>query len=166
MKSFRKQFDRVIISCDNSYYKDFLPLVVTAWKLLWGVPVTVIMVTSENELYVDGHSITVTALDYIPIANQAKLARHFFASMYPKEWVLISDADLLPLTRWYLMERLPLERHEDCLYAITSDGHYPGDEAGKFPVSDLSALGSTFGKAVNPMGYSYYDWLNSLTLLP
>lgn len=168
-----KLFDRVVLSCDTSHFQDFIPLVTMAWKKLFNVPVTVIVVdkniafksllknapkiiTKEDETFY------IKPEPDVPIANQAKLARHWMAGCYPRQKILINDVDFCPLSPWYWNERIPLDL-EDKINIITSDGHYtePG-EVGKFPIGDLCAKSDTFLEIVNPHQFAYEGWIEEL----
>lgn len=159
-------FDRIIVSSDDSpYFLDFWPIVSIAWNKYFGVRPTLALVTKKNmsddfvrHLSKFGDVVVVPQFDSIPIANQAKLARFFVASMFDNEVCMIEDIDTIPLQSDYVISKTS-QRMKDRILAVGKEIH---PEIGKFPISNITAEGYLFKKIFNPNSVSYDQAINDL----
>lgn len=158
-------FDRVILSCDkNPKFLEFWPVVARAWSKLFGVRVHLAFVGDASEfpdkLRGYGSVYFFPAIDGIPIANQAKVARYFLASwMGDDSVVMINDVDLLPLSKDYVNTLLG-NRPEGALVTLGSE-LYRDAENGKSMAGYLTAEARVFRALVNPKELRWQDWVSS-----
>lgn len=160
-------FDRVIISADSEFFP-FLPLVTKAWKKLWNCKITVALLNNDlsnlEPLPYCDDVIVYPFYDYIPKDNQAKIIRCLAAMReeYSNEVLFISDADMVPLARWYLEERLPC-RKENELLIFNSHQFYDCEKVNnicKFPSNYLTTEGRNWVEIYNPNSIEnlYESW--------
>jgi hypothetical protein len=152
------------LSCDdNPKYFDFWPFVHRAWKKLFNVEAYLMLVSHKAQFRND--VFWFNAVPGIPIANQAKIARYFFASLIgdipecDNRPVMINDIDLLPLDRNYVCKLLDL-RQEGTLLTLGSE-LYTGPEEGKAMAGYLTAEPRTFHRLVNPEKLKWGEWVQS-----
>lgn len=158
----KRLFDRVVVSSDtNPKFIEFWPLIQKAWGHLFGVPVTLALVAEDNDpaAKLEGDVYRLAPIEGIPLANQAKMARYYVASLGPAEAVLMTnDMDLLPLQTAYINELLG-QRPIGHLFTIGSE-LYTGAENGKFTAGYLTAEGHVWRRLVNPYGVAWADFVN------
>lgn len=108
---------RVILSSDkNSTYLDFWPLVAKAWQQNMGVRPTLALIDGKN-IDVDrslGDVIDVPPLDNVPSWLHALYIRMFLPVLFEKDVCIISDIDMLPLSREMLCDSIK-EVPADCV---------------------------------------------------
>ena len=112
--------DRVIISADEkTYFKEYLKIVVKAWdKFFPEVKISLAFVTNEsriNPAFLEIDNLEVTnfpIIPNIPIANQAKMARHYLACSYGDEIITIEDIDTIPMQRTWFEEKFKKRKKE------------------------------------------------------
>jgi hypothetical protein len=162
------RFDRVILSTneDRTYF-EFWPHVSKAWKHLFGVKVSLAVVTnkSENDPWIKdlkrhGDVVLFREIQQVPTPNLSQVVRHILASQYGSEVCMINDIDLLPLqTDWYL-DRLE-NRQPGQVLALGGEFFKGGPDEGKFPMGYVTAEGSTWREIVNPANLSYQNLVTS-----
>lgn len=142
---------KAILSSDNNpKYLDFWPYVSKAWKDLIGIePILFFIGPKEkvNDLQKHGTVIHVEESPLWDIVNQSQSVRLWGATRFPNEGVIISDMDMLPISRNYFLgsvENIP----EDFFVSYTSDvlnfGFYK--RVPQFPMCYLAGRGSTFSQ--------------------
>lgn len=159
-----RPFERVILSCDaNPKYSDFWPIVRRVWKKLFGVEVFLGLVADDHHGTAMPHQndiYRVTPVSGIPIANQAKVARYWIASLFGDDIsTMINDIDLLPLDKAHVLN-LVGNRPKDTLVTIGSE-LYTGAESGKFMAGYLTAEARIFRALTDPKGLGWEDWIKS-----
>lgn len=167
-----KLFDYVVLSGDTSSgFLDFYPIVAEAWKRVWDVPVLLGILEVENTSSkklqcVFGTQIKVKAVPDFSIQSQAKMLRYWIAAQQEEKVCLIQDLDYIPLSRWYLNERL-IDKNGIQLFIGTSPRHYtqPGEE-GKFPAGNMTAAGYVFKHFINYFDLPFSDWLKRFVANP
>jgi hypothetical protein len=99
-----------IVSCNSDpFYLDFWPLVSKLWKTRLGItPVLCYVDSCENSSISREYGVVTRyePIDDIPLTFQAQWARFFEASRYEGEVVVISDIDMLPLSRYFFVEQI------------------------------------------------------------
>ena len=98
-------FDRVIVSCDDSHFKEFWPIVSKAWNNYFpDKKVTLAFVTDREDddplvqkMKNYGDVYLFPLVDGIPTANLAKMSRHILACNFNDEVCMIEDIDTIPL---------------------------------------------------------------------
>jgi hypothetical protein len=162
-------FDKVILSCDlNPLYTDFIPLVTTAWKKIFGCKVSLTLVgsglTGDYVRFATSIMGYVDELHYICNISKAnngvigKVARLIAAQEEKDNVCLLNDTDLIPLGDFYLKEKLS-DYQPGTILCLGSEFFHSGD-TGKFPLGNTTADGNTFREILNPMGLiDLYDIL-------
>jgi hypothetical protein len=176
-------FNVVMLAGNNSHFLDFIPLVIKAWHRLWDVDVVIGVVYNANEeeeirqkvknktMFTDGAYIgdrSWLSIYYIenvteaPTANLAKILPYYLSCYLKYSVLLVNDLDLIPLSRWYLEERL-CQREEFEIACLVCDEFYNYDATlGKFPGGDLTCEGQIMDTLCNPSYRNFTDWVNSL----
>ncbi len=97
---------RAIVSADdNPLYLDFWPLVAKTWKAI-GIQPTLALIAEEG-CPIDASLGDVVRFDPIPgisKAMQAQVYRLFLPCLFPEEVCLISDIDMIPVSKSYFVE--------------------------------------------------------------
>ena len=161
-------FDRVVLSTDESF-KDFLPVCCRAWRFYFpNIKISVAFVTNRSEnnpLVQEMRTYCEVELfkpvDKISTANQAKFARHFLATMYGSEVCMIEDIDTIPLQSEFYIDRTS-KRPSNHLLAVGADVFHGTPNAGKFPISTMTAESSVFKEFINPENESFQDRVRTL----
>ena len=157
--------NRIIVSTDDSHFKDYWKIVVTAWKKYYpGVKISLAFVTnrSENDDLVTkmrelGDVVLFPVIPHIPTPNLAKMSRHILAGFYDTEICMVEDIDTIPLQRKYVLNY----RQKDELLVIGSEVYDGTRDAGKFPISNMTAESYIFKKIINPNNLNINDLFNS-----
>lgn len=124
--------DRVIITAHGEMYEQFVDYVMLAWWELLGVKTSYFKMPDAPG---------------VPSENLAKCLRWIMACKFPDEYVLITDADMLPLDKEYF-EYCASHAEPDKILFFTSE--LEGEDKGKYPACYTMAKGSTFRKYINP----------------
>lgn len=163
------EFHRVVLSTNEDHtYFQFWPYVARAWQKLFGVKVSLAVVTNRDssdpwvvELKKHGDDVVLfPEIDNVPIPNLAQVVRHILAATYDDEVCMINDIDLLPLqTKWYL-DRLA-KRGSGQLLALGAEFFKDTPHEGKFPMGYVTAEGHIWKDIVNPLNLAYGDLVRS-----
>lgn len=163
------KLDRIILSSDeNPMYIEFWGLVSTAWKKFFPeIKVSLAFVSNKTSddpfvgmlsQYGDVHIIN--PIIGIPIANQAKIARHILASTFDSEIVCLHDIDTCPLNRKYT-ENFINQRKENTILRVGKEVFDNSEHAGKFPMSHVTAEGRLWKEIINPLSLNINDLITS-----
>lgn len=157
---------RVILSSDaNPKFLEFWPVVAPVWKKLFNVNVHLALVGDFSHVnlkpFWEHGMITVfPAVPFVPICNQAKLARYFLAAaLGDGQITMTNDLDFLPLTRRYTKSLLA-DRPAGTLVTVGAE-LYTGQEAGKFTAGYLTAEAAVFRELVNPNVLNWEKFIQS-----
>ena len=97
---------RVILSSDNNpFYLEFWPVVAPIWEKM-GLKPTLALIADEN-CSIDtslGDVILFSPLPYVPVSLQAQAIRLLVPVLFPDEGCLISDIDMIPVSREYFID--------------------------------------------------------------
>ena len=145
------KLNRVILSAnDDPKYLDFWPYVAKAWREVIGIEPVLFFIGEPSrvvELSQHGQVIQVPVDPLWDIVNQAQSIRLWAGTKFPDDIILISDLDMLPISKEYYNENLS-DLPDDCFISYTSDvlehGFYR--RRPQFPMCYLAAKGSTFNE--------------------
>lgn len=162
-------FDRVIVSCDDSHFKDFWITVTRAWRKYFPEKkLSLAFVTERSEdddlvkkmrNYGEVHLFPV--VPGVPTPNLAKMARHILAGNYENEVCMIEDIDTIPLQRGFV-ERITSKREIGKLLFVGREVYNGnGTDEGKFPISNITGESYLFKKIVNPNNLSNEELFKS-----
>lgn len=146
------KIDRVLLSTTGDpMYADGIQYVRQAWEKM-GANVTVVQVGDIDGPDIPGVDIKFRSMKGVYDANLAKIMRVMIAELFPEDWCLISDADMIPLNYEYFRVE-SMHADENSILFYTSE--LEGEDAGKYPACYMLAKGSTFKQYVNPHGMKF-----------
>lgn len=166
----------VIISVnDDPIYLACWPLAAQLWRKLWpDVRVTLGYLQEIDDDRPDvgildriekhGDLLVFRPVHGIPSSNQSRVLRHFIAALpdYADDTVMVNDVDLWPLQREYYEGKLR-EWQPGQLLAVGGDFYHGTPHAGKFPMGYATAKGRDWKRIMNPAGYGWKKFVESLT---
>jgi len=147
MVGFRPE--RVILATDtNPTYIQFWPLVAQAWRHWIGLKPTLALI-ADDDVKVDeslGDVIRFKPIPGIPTSFYAQVVRLLLpAVLYPDEVCLLSDIDMLPLSKIFFLQSAAKARDDD--YVVYTDKAYDGSSM-QYPICYNAARGSVFRELV------------------
>jgi hypothetical protein len=150
------RIQRVILAADdNPRYRPFLPLAVEAWTRIVGLRPTVAIVGDDTGI--DSASADVVRfapIPGVPTGRHAQLCRLLLPTLFPDDVSLISDADLIPLSRHYFLASV--RRVRDDRFVVFRNGFYdPGTPF--YPMCYCAARGRTFGQVFDVRGRQDFE---------
>lgn len=144
---FRPQ--RVILSTDdNPTYIQFWPLVAKAWQHWVGIKPTLALIANDDVVVDEslGDVIRFKPIPGIPTSFYAQVVRLLLpAALYPHEVCILSDIDMLPLSKIFFMHSADKARDED--FVVYTDKAYDGSNM-QYPICYNAARGSVFREIV------------------
>ena len=153
------ELKRVILATNNNpLYIEFWPIVAPLWQAM-GLRPTLALIAGE-ECPIDasiGDVIYFPPLPDVPESLHAQVVRLFLPILFPDEGCLISDIDMIPISRSYFQEWA-----SDCpdnaflVYRNKAPGYEGG---GRYPMCYLAAKGSVFGSI---FGITRYEQIAEL----
>jgi hypothetical protein len=160
--------DRIIVSCDDSEFSQYVPIVSKAWKKYFpecALSIAFLTERDQDDPFVEkmrswGDVHLFRPVPNIPLPNQAKVSRHILASQFGKEICMLEDIDTIPLQRKYYEDRISA-REPNHVLAVGAEVFFNTPHEGKFPMSTISAEGDTFKKFINPENLTYSELITS-----
>ena len=119
------RIQKVIMSCDDSHYKYYWPIVSKVCKKqLRATPVLFKIGEVETDFYFDGSGIVkeVKSIPEIPTGIQSLFYRMYGTKFFPEEVCLISDIDMMLLSYDYFQGTIK-NFSEDSIVVYTSDAY-------------------------------------------
>jgi hypothetical protein len=99
------KIDLAIHSSDsNPFYLDFWPIVSKIWKVKFGVTPLLVYIDENHTIPIDttyGIVLKLKPVPDIPVPFQCLWVRYWIPSQYPDKVSIISDIDMLPISRRY-----------------------------------------------------------------
>jgi hypothetical protein len=137
--------NRVILATDaNANYIEFWPVVARAWKEIVGITPTLFLVASED-VAVDetlGEVIRFEPIEGIPTALQAQAIRLLGPALFPNDVCIISDIDMIPLTRSYFVDSI-VDCPDDSFVIYRNEGF---GYSAEWVMCYVAGRGSTYGE--------------------
>lgn len=161
-------FDRIIVSTDDGSFKQYWPIVATAWRKFFPEKqISLAFVTNRGE----DDSLVVKMREYgevvlfpvvvgVPTPNQAKMARHILAGHYNEEVCMIEDIDTVPLQADFV-NRVTGKKEQGKLLTVGVEVYKGSPHEGKFPISNITAESKIFKEIINPDNLSLLDLYKS-----
>ena len=136
------ELERVILSTNNDpIYIEFWPIVAPLWEAM-GLRPTLALIADEA-CQVDtslGDVIRFAPLPGVPESLQAQAIRLFLPSLFPDEGCLISDIDMIPISKAYFVQGAAECPDEGFLvYRDNAEGY-----KGRYPMCYVAAKGRIF----------------------
>lgn len=143
--------EEIIVSSDsNPMFLNYWPVVARSWEKIFGLTPTLVLIKNGDldestlkKIESFGKVLQIQELDGIPPANQAKMARWYYASQAQSKIVSIEDIDTIFLKADFLNDRLA-EFEPDKLYGIGCEVYDFHEGIMKFPASNLTGQGYLF----------------------
>ncbi|MBI2742465.1 MAG: hypothetical protein HYX48_00915 [Chlamydiales bacterium] len=156
------EIKRVILATNNNPdYIEFWPVVAPMWKKMGFTP-TLALIAYEG-CPIDTSIGDVIRFDPIPgvsEALQAQVVRLLLPALFPDDGCIISDIDMLPLSKTYFVEGAASCPDDTFLvYRNKAPGYAHG---GKYPMCYLAGKGRVFGSI---FGISTYDQIGDMIRL-
>ena len=165
------KIEKLILSCDNSYYKDYWPVVAKVCKKQLGVtPVLFKIGNTETDFYFDGNGLVkqVKAIPNVQINIQSIFYRLYGTKFFPDEVCLISDIDMMLFSYDYFQNTIK-DFDEDSIVVYSSDAYdlQRNDSKGWFDSNIFAmcynaAKGKIFEEIFNLEG-SFSDFFDRLS---
>lgn len=162
------RLNRVIVSTDDSCFKDFAEIIYTAWKKLFPqLKITIAYVTKTGEdlerfKTIFDDVLVFPEIDKIPTANLAKIARRYACTLYNNEICMIEDIDTAPLHKEYV-ENIIKQREQNTLGLIGFEVYQNTENHGKVPSSFTFAESQIWKKSINPNNLTFENWAKQMT---
>lgn len=161
-------FDRIIVSTDDSHFKEYWPIVATAWKKFFpDKKISLAFVTNRNEddvlvskMREYGEVVLYPVINGVPTPNQAKMARHILAGTYGSDVCMIEDIDTVPLQPDFV-SRVTSQKVSDKLLTVGVEVYKGSPHEGKFPISNITAESNIFKEIINPDSLQLLDLYKS-----
>lgn len=120
--------DYVIVSSDtNEMYLDFWDVIKPVWNDFIGIKPILVLICDEESFEDNGDSIVIKIkkIDNIDIALQSQLGRIFGLKYFQNKNILISDIDMIPLSKTYFTDNAkPYNNNSIVIY---SSDAYPNN---------------------------------------
>lgn len=153
------EIQRVILGSDtNPLYIEFWPIIAPIWKKMGFQPTLALI--AEEDYVIDeslGDVIRVNPLPDIPTSLQAQVIRLFLPALFPDDVCLISDMDMIPVSKSYFVDGA--KPCPDDAFLVYRDLALPLYEQ-QFPMCYVAAKGSLFGSIFDI--FSYEDILERI----
>lgn len=134
------ELKRAIVSTDeNRLYLEFWPSVAKAWSAMGIRPTLVLIAREECVDTTIGDVIRFDPIEGISTAMQAQVYRLFLPALFPEEGCLISDMDMIPISKDYFVESA--EPCPDDAFVVYRNGEFAGDQ---YPMCYVAAKGKIF----------------------
>ena len=156
------KIDKLIVSVDNSHYKDYWPLIAkVAKKVLKVTPILIKVGDEDSDFFFDGNGLVknVKAIDGVETRIQTLLYRLYAAKWFPEDVCLISDIDMMVLSEEYFSEQIKGIPDDD--FVVYTADAYKKETFG-FPVFGLcynAAKGKVFNDILE-FGNSFEEFYN------
>jgi hypothetical protein len=102
--------NKVILgSTCHPFYLDFWPIVSKIWKEKFNIhPVLILIHDDENIKVLEEHGtvIYIKPVEGVPLNIQAQCCRYFFPRTEPETTWMISDIDMLPISKYYFIDSI------------------------------------------------------------
>ena len=160
--------DNIVVSTDE-HFKHFTPIACMSWKKFFpelNIKIAFVTERSEDDLLCEkmkeyGDLYRFKPVKDIPTANQAKLARHYLASLFVDEVSSIEDIDTAPLQRKFWEDKFSKRKKNHMLAVGAELKVFSGKEKGKFPISTMTAEGHVFQSLFNPEKLNFEEFIKS-----
>lgn len=154
------ELKRVILATNNNpTYIQFWPIVAPLWKQMGLTPTLALIADDDCEIDCSlGDVIRFKPIPGVPESLQAQTVRVLLPALFPEDGCLISDIDMLPISRSYFFEGA--EPCPEDSFLIYRDKAYPAYEP-KYPMCYFGGKGQLFQEI---FGVQSADEINTLII--
>jgi len=164
------KIEKVIVSCDDSHYQYFWPVIAQVCKKVLNITPVLFMVGNEDsDFFYDGNGLVkyIKKIEGIPTSTQGQILRLYGTKFFPEETCLISDIDMMLLNKKYFIDDLN-QFSEDSYIILTSDGYDLDREECRslfdfqvYPICYHAAKGKVFTEILE-IGETFEDFANKV----
>ncbi len=164
------KIDKVIVSCDNSHYQYYWPIVAKVCKkIIKATPVLFLIDNEDSDFYFDGNGLVkkVKSLPDINTGIQSLFYRMYGTKLFLNEVCLISDIDMMLLNHDYFQGTIK-DFDENSLVVYSSDAYNKEREDSKnifstdmFAMCYVAAKGEVFEDVLDLHG-DFSDFVERL----
>jgi FkbM family methyltransferase len=164
------KIDKVIVSCDNSHYQYYWPIVAKVCKkIIKATPVLFLIDNEDSDFYFDGNGLVkkVKSLPELNTGIQSLFYRMYGAKLFPDEVCLISDIDMMLLSYDYFQGTIK-DFDENSFVVYSSDAYSSEREGSKnifstdmFAMCYVAAKGKIFEDVLDLHG-DFSDFVERL----
>lgn len=153
------KIDKAILSTDdNPLYIDFWPSISKVWKEKFNITPVLALIGNDVELFerIDrtyGEVFRFDILENIPVYLQTLWVRYWITGKFKDEVCIISDIDMIPLSKWYFIDQISDIDNDDYVHLNPCY-----DEYGTLPSCYHVAKGGLFKEMWNLHEY----WKDSI----
>lgn len=115
-------------SDSNPFYLDFWPIVSKIWKLKFDIEPVLLYVDDNHEIQIDethGTVIKFKQIDGIPLDLQCLWIRYWWPSQVPDDVCIISDIDMLPVSKFYFIDQITNFSDEKYIHLNPLPNYFP-----------------------------------------
>lgn len=142
--------DYVIMSTDgNELYDDFWEINKSIWNDVIGVKPILVIIGDEDKIKTNEDCIIIhyKKVEGVETSFQAQIARLYVTSLFLENTLLISDIDMLPLSKKYFTD-FANEANDNQILIYTSDA-YGYNKQKRYPMCYNLAKGKTYQEILN-----------------
>ena len=162
--------DQIILSTnENEYYVGFWPTVSWAYKKIFpDVKIHLAFLTNNDyddplvkEFEEYGKVTIFPIIPSIQEFSQAKMIRFILASQQGNDVCYVDDVDLIPLSKTFITDKTDV-RPKDHLLCVGGEVYKgaPSEQAGTYPVSQMTAEGYIWKQFINPAGLEWPELMS------
>lgn len=145
------KIDRVILAVDdNPMYTQFWPDVARWWQEIIGIEKVTLAFVAHKDVHIDdsiGEIIRIEPIPGVPTSLHAQAIRLLLPAYYPDEVCILSDVDLVPLSRDFLVDYVKhIPQDNFVVYHLYPEKPIYKD---RFPMCYVAARGSVFQEIFN-----------------
>ena len=166
-----KKLDNIVLSTDDSCFKQFAPIVYSAWKkVLPDIDVVLVYITNNTDPTTNKDIVKFNKIfdnvfifneiESIPSGNLAKVARRYVCSILENQISMIEDIDTAPLNREYILNIIS-KREKNHLAMVGREVLLGTPHEGKVPSSYTFAEQQVWKDAINPNNLDFFEWCKS-----
>jgi hypothetical protein len=125
--------DKVIMSCnDDPFYSDYWPIVSKVWKVKMGIDPVLVYFGDASKMSTEyGTVVEMEKLDDVPMHTQAQWGRFWYTQFEPETMWLISDIDMMPLSKEYFVNSIEaVPREIEPIVHFNTNIEYSSDREG------------------------------------
>lgn len=159
------KIDYVVVSTDNNpFYDGYWELVKKTWKDVAELKTILVTVGNEDyhEIFDDCELIGYKKVEDIPTSFQAQIARLFVTKTYINKTFLISDLDMVPLSKSYFIDNAE-KADETSLLIYTSDA-YGYNNQKRYPMCYNLAKGKVYNEILD-LDCSFVEFVHRVKTL-
>jgi hypothetical protein len=159
------KIDYAVVSTDgNELYDGFWELCKKTWSQIVGVKPLLVIIEDEDKIVESDDSIIVEfkKVENISTALQSQIARIYVTSLFKNKSLLISDLDMIPMSKSYFVDHA-LNVKDDQILIYTADA-YGYNHQIRYPMCYNLAYGSLYTEIFD-LDCSYEEFVKRLKSL-